>query len=319
MNILFTGASSFTGLWFIKELHSAGHHVFATFTQIKESYNNTGIRAQRVSKVLDYCTPLFNCPIGSPTFLEAVKGNGPWDLFCHHGADVTNYNSPNFDYIKATQKNTLNIKTVFESLYEKGCRKVLLTGSVFEPREGAGTQPLEAFSPYGISKAFTADLFSYHCSEYKMDFGKFVIPNPFGPFEEPRFISYLINSWLENKTPAINCPDYVRDNIPVSFLSKKYLEFVESLFSRSGKRKCSPSGYVEKLSDFAYRLSKEMQPRLELPCEIEIKKQTDFSQPLERYNTESIDFSSLEAEEEKSWKDFSNYYNYNKNNTLCLT
>ena len=31
MRILFTGASSFTGYWFIRELVAAGHRVIATF------------------------------------------------------------------------------------------------------------------------------------------------------------------------------------------------------------------------------------------------------------------------------------------------
>jgi hypothetical protein len=35
---------------------------------------------------------------------------------------------------------------------------------VFEPGEGEGDPELRAFSPYGLSKRFTADTFAYCCS-----------------------------------------------------------------------------------------------------------------------------------------------------------
>ena len=62
-----------------------------------------------------------------------------------------------------------------------GCNKILLTGSVFENDEGAGSRDLRAFSPYGLSKGFTWQLFRYHAQIRSMTLGKFVIPNPFGP------------------------------------------------------------------------------------------------------------------------------------------
>ena len=45
MKILFTGASSFTGHWFVKELCAAGHEVTATFRQPASEY--TDVRKQR--------------------------------------------------------------------------------------------------------------------------------------------------------------------------------------------------------------------------------------------------------------------------------
>ncbi len=49
MKILFTGASSFTGFWFAKELAAAGHEVFAVFpppvpTNIPISYDASALR-----------------------------------------------------------------------------------------------------------------------------------------------------------------------------------------------------------------------------------------------------------------------------------
>ena len=38
MRIVFTGGSSFTGYWFIKELAAAGHEVIATFQHQLDEY-----------------------------------------------------------------------------------------------------------------------------------------------------------------------------------------------------------------------------------------------------------------------------------------
>ena len=39
----------------------------------------------------------------------------------------------------------------------------MLSGSVFEGGEGSGSQGLPDFSPYGLSKALTAQMFRYYC------------------------------------------------------------------------------------------------------------------------------------------------------------
>ena len=58
MKILFTGGSSFTGLWFIRELARAGHEVVATFRKRPEQYADE-IRRQRVSLTLEHCRGVF--------------------------------------------------------------------------------------------------------------------------------------------------------------------------------------------------------------------------------------------------------------------
>ena len=78
------------------------------------------------------------------------------------------------------------------------------------------------FSAYGLSKALTAQVFRYYCGRAGLSLGKFVIPNPFGPYEEPRFTAYLMKNWLTGGTPSCSSPAYVRDNIHVSLLAKAY-------------------------------------------------------------------------------------------------
>ena len=48
MKIFFTGGSSFTGFWFIKELTSAGHEVVAVFQREQDGYHDK-LRVSRVA------------------------------------------------------------------------------------------------------------------------------------------------------------------------------------------------------------------------------------------------------------------------------
>src|SRR5262249_9405257 len=129
MNILFTGGSSFTGFWFIRELTAAGHKVTAVFRRRPEEYSDA-VRRQRVELACQACRSVFGCQFGDERFLSLL-GEGGWDLLCHHGADVTNYKSPDFDAVAALKNNTHNLVAVLQALGAAGCRRVLLTGSAF--------------------------------------------------------------------------------------------------------------------------------------------------------------------------------------------
>ena len=106
-----------------------------------------------------------------------------------------------------------------------GGRRVTLSGTFFEGSEGAGSQGLPDFSPYGLSKALTAQVFRFECARAGVGLGKFVIPNPFGPYDEPKFPGYLLKNWLAGATPNCSSPAYVRDNIHVTLLAKAYARF----------------------------------------------------------------------------------------------
>ena len=96
MKILFTGASSFTGMWFVRELAAAGHDLVATFQgNNQESYD--GIRRQRVMKLATCAQTVFGCSFGDERFMNVLCEDGPWDIVCHHAADVTNYKSADFN------------------------------------------------------------------------------------------------------------------------------------------------------------------------------------------------------------------------------
>jgi nucleoside-diphosphate-sugar epimerase len=305
MRVLFTGASSFTGFWFIRELAAAGHAVTAIFRRGAEEYSGD-VRRQRVVLASQAGRPRHGCSFGDAKFLALINDGG-WDLLCHHGADVSDYKNPNFDTVAALRNNTNNLPAVLEALRTAGCQRLLLTGSVFEGGEGAGSQGLPDFSPYGLSKALTAQTFRYYCARAGLGLGKFVIPNPFGPFEEPRFTTYLMKTWLAGAPAVCSQPSYVRDNIHVSLLAKAYVRFAEE-FSAVGFTRLNPSGYAESQGAFTLRMAQEMCPRLGVPCPVELKKQVEFPEPRVRINTDPPDAEALGWNESVAWDEIARYY-----------
>ena len=307
MRILFTGGSSFTGLWFIRELARAGHEVVATFRKRPEQYADE-IRRQRVSLALEHCRGAFGCSFGDAEFVR-LAGEERWDLLCHHAADVTDYKSPGFDAFAALQNNARNIAAVLKAMRASGAARVLLTGSVFENDEGAGSQGLPAFSPYGLSKGLTYQVFRYYAAQAGLVLGKFVIPNPFGPHEDPRFTAYLMRTWFAGERASVNTPSYVRDNIHVSLLAKAYARFAQTL-SAAGPCQLHPSGYAEAQGAFALRFAAEMRPRLRLACELDLKRQVDFQEPRVRINTDLLDAQDYGWDEAAAWDALAEYYDH---------
>ncbi len=305
MKILFTGGSSFTGSWFVRELARAGHEVVATFRQPAAAYPDE-LRRERVAMALEHSRGVFGCAFGDADFMQLLHAE-KFDLLCHHAADVTAYRSEDFDIGAALANNTRSVAAILRTLSEQH-GTLVLTGSVFENDEGAGADDLHAFSPYGLSKGMTYQVFRYYAQAAGLKFGKFVIPNPFGPYEEPRFTAYLMKNWFAGNTPAVNTPDYVRDNIHVSLLALAYRNYAEQLVAGAAPGRLNPSGYVETQGEFAQRFAAAMRARLPLACELELLTQTDFPEPLSRYNTDRPDDAALGWDEAAAWDEIAAYY-----------
>ena len=308
MKVLLTGGSSFTGLWFIRELARAGHEVVATFRKRPEEIADE-VRRERVTKALEVCRGVFGCSFGDPAFVE-LAGQERWDLFCHHAAEVTNYRSPDFDLVAALAGNSRGVEAVLKTFDRGGGARprLLLTGSVFENDEGAGSEGLPAFSPYGLSKSFTWQVFRYHALRLGFSLGKFVIPNPFGPYEEPRFTAYLMKAWFSGRPAAVNTPAYVRDNIHVSLLAKAYVRFATEFPGGPCISKVGPSGYAESQGAFTLRFAEAMRRRLGLACEVELARQLEFTEPRVRINIDIPDAAALGWDEQRAWDELAQYY-----------
>jgi len=303
VRILFTGASSFTGYWFVRELVAAGHEIVAA-CRGGESYE--GLRAERVGIVRNLCETRYGCAFGNDDFLALAKT--PFDVLCHHGAEVGDYRSPDFDPYRAAAANLHRLPEVLRALKDRGCERLVLTGTFFEPNEGAGSKPLRAFNAYGLSKGLTATAAAFYAEREGFTFEKFVIPNPFGPYEEPRFTAYLMKTWQAGETARVQTPRYVRDNIHVSLLAKAYAAFVGETAAPGVTRRLNPIGYPESQGAFTRRLRDEVAARLGLPCRLELGTQTEFPEPPVRINTDLLDPEALRWDEAQAWDDFVRYY-----------
>ncbi|TXN75900.1 NAD(P)-dependent oxidoreductase [Methylobacterium sp. WL8] len=310
MRVLFTGASSFTGVAFVQALVASGHSVAAAVRGTEHSY--VGLKRDRLAQAAAIAEIHWFMPFGSPRFIE-LASQGDFDILCHHAAQVVNYRSPDFDVIGALSDNAFALKSTLETLKAGGLKSVVLTGSVFESGEGAGSRPLRSFSPYGLSKALTSQVFEYWCDALGLQFGKFVIPNPFGPYEEPRFCNYLFRTWKSGAVARVNTPNYVRDNIPVDLLSLCYSSFCNSVNTKSGTSHCAPSGYVESQGDFSFRMARELAPRLRFRCDVELAIQTDLSEPMTRINLDRALGCVSDWNEERFWDMYAAFLLSSKN------
>ena len=307
MKILFTGASSFTGYWFVKTLAAAGHEIICPLRGAPENYD--GVRKLRVEKLQPLCRLAPHTPFGSEKFFELIRSGGQWDFLCHHATESANYKSPDFDVFAALQSNALNLRVVLAALKNVGLRGTILTGSVLENDEGRGDEPLRAFSGYGLSKGLTWQAFRFYCGEAQIPLGKFVIPNSIGPLEEPRFTAYLMKTWRDGRAAGVKTPDYLRDNIHVDLLAAAYENFFNKVTAmKSGAVKINPSEYVETQGEFAQRVAREVQKRLGWKCELELSPQSDFSEPRRRVNTDPVALLFPNWSESKAWDGFAEFY-----------
>ncbi len=311
MRVLLTGGSSFTGAWFARALAACGHEVVAPVRGTRDGY--AGVRGERV-RMLEACSEVvWECAFGDERFM-ALAGAGA-DVLCHHAAQVGDYRSPDFDIAGAVAANTRNLRATLGAMQAAGLRGVLHTGSVFEQDEGAGTLPLRAFSAYGLSKGLSAQVIAHHAGELGMAQAKFVIPNPFGPLEEPRFCAYLMRCWKEGRVAEVKTPGYVRDNIHVGLLAAAYVDLAERLAAGGAPGHLGPSGYVEQQGAFTERFAREMRARSALACEVALPEQAEFGEPMVRINADPAlpavlarPLSALGWSEAGAWDAIAAYY-----------
>jgi nucleoside-diphosphate-sugar epimerase len=305
VKILFTGASSFTGSWIAERLLADGHHLVAPLRRTLSRYDE--LRRARMARLGGAVEIVEDCPLGSPRFMALIEQSGA-DLLCHHGAQVDNYRADDFDIAAALRDNTANLPDVLRALRRNPRAAVILTGSVFEQNEGKGSEPRLAFSPYGLSKGATADVFRFWCRRLDVKFAKFVVPNPFGPFEEPRFCDFLLRHWTAGKTPEVKTPAYTRDNIHASLLAAAYADMINRIDGLPTEARLAPSLYAETQGAFAERFAREIGERLGLDCPLNLAEQTDFPEPMVRVNTDPLDHDALGWSESEAWDELAGYY-----------
>lgn len=307
MRILLTGASSFTGYWFARTLVELGHEVVATFTGPAASYRGSDIRALRYLRLAQLCECVHETRFGDARFRDLLNAGSIFERVCHHGAQVGDYRSADYDVLTAVQANTQSLALVLTCMAQRGVGGLVLSGSVFERGEGLGTSSTEAASPYGLAKSLSCDLFRFYAARHGVPLVKFVIPNPFGPLEEARFTAYLMREWLAGHTAEVSTPAYVRDNIHVELLARAY-ETCVATTPVSDYQRLAPSGYVQTQGEFAERVATQMRPRLSADCALTLAEQTLFVEPRVRINNDTPDALGLGFDEARAWDRFAASY-----------
>ena len=301
MRVLFTGASSFTGLWFVEALSRAGHAVTAASRAGAYADPLRQARMQRVAAVAEVVA---HAPFGSDAFLELIRGRGPFDTLALHGAEVGDYKSPTYDPDAAVAANTLNITSVFEAAKARGAKQVVLTGSVFEPGEGKGAEPLVSFSPYGTSKARTVAVVEAAARDAGLGYAKFVIANPFGPWEEKRFQRLVMTRWSKGEAVHVDQALYVRDNVPVDLMALAYERTVAGAFGAY----CGPSCYAEPVGIFFERMAREVRARTGWSCPLTLAEAQVFVEPEARVGLTRLDAKALGWSEAAFWDAYVDHY-----------
>ena len=271
MNILFTGASSCTGMHFILELIERGHTVTCTFTGKKSDYHN--IKKKRIERILPYITPIWNTSFGDHQFCTLLKKNR-FESYAHHMAWTQGYGTKEYSTQDALHNNTYNLKKVLFLLKSHDCTQVILTCSVFEGLDGicsGGTTPFEA---HGEAKKQTTHTFLQHSS---------IIPNPVGTFDRVRLVEYLHSFWIQKRIPQIHYPENIRDNIPMYLLTRRYGDFIQesSLYA-------SPSGWVQNNKEWVQKIAKELSLRFGYDTPCDYGPQRDYDQPKKLCNIEPM-------------------------------
>jgi nucleoside-diphosphate-sugar epimerase len=256
---------------------------------------------------MDFVRPVWSARLGSEAFFNALESQR-WDLVCLHGAYVADHKSLDFPVLEAVASNTAGIGRTFEYLGKNGNTPIIWTGTYFEANEGQGTEPLRNFSPYALSKQLSWEFARFHAEQAGLPISKFVMPNPFGPWEGKGFTTYLARTWLRGEIPSVQTPDYIRDNCPIDLLALFYCQVAERSSKEPMARGFHPSGYSRAQGAFADRFSHELEQIWSKPCPLQMAIQTDFPEPRERRNTQIASETIPHWDEKKSWRQLAAWY-----------
>ena len=301
MKILLTGVASFTGFWIARSLVAQGHRIVAPLDRGRADYD--GLERQRLERLSPRLQTVDHCRFGSPGFL-GLLADGEFDLLCHHAA----HDAPDGDVKASFRADTLNLGEVLERGQRKPGFAVILTGTVAEQNEGRGTHPRVALSPAAQARGMTADAFRFWCRNLGVKLAKFVVPEPFGPYEDANLCHRLISAWAGGESATIAAAAETRDYIHVSLLAAAYADLVARLEKLPAWSRLGPSLYAETEGAFAQRFAREIGRRLQLECPLTLATETAAAAPRMRINTDSLDHAWLGWNEQKAWDELADHY-----------
>lgn len=306
MKILFTGASSFTGAYFVRALAEKGHEVTSIFTQPLPNFYQ-GVRRKRVDMAISHSKETFwKIVFGSIEFTDILERER-YDLVCCHGAASKNFHSSDFEWLEAVRENTFGLERTAHIIAEQGSGMVL-TNTYFAGGNGMGTDVDIPITPFGLSKTLTTSVFRYFAHITKMPLSEFVMVDAFGPLENPDSLtSFLIREWAAGRKPVVKHPNYIRDNIAVTRLAELYEMFITHRMPYHVARTC-PQGIHASNMNFVTSFAYEMAQRLHIHTPIEFSEhlESSMTEPLMRFGEHEI--RSVPFDMTKFWDELAEYY-----------
>ena len=281
MKILFLGVTSFSGFHFVKRLSKNKLlKIYCTLTKRIEKYKHLKKKRLQLISNIKNIKILDSVKFGDPKFLKIIKKNN-FSIICFHNAYTENYNDDSkFNFKKSIRENLNNIEKVFFLLNKN--QKLIITNTIFQ------NIPKKKYKPvnnYGKSKSITYEILKKNCLIKKIKYKSIYIPNPWGKFEERKLNYYLIKNWIKNKTPIVNYPKYIRDNIFIDKLCKNYCKLI---FSKSKKIEYFPSGYCSSNKNFIEALRIEFNKYFKKNAKVKYVFDKKHIQPMKRVNSNKV-------------------------------
>jgi len=308
LRVLLTGVSSFSGSAFGAELAARGHQVTGILSQPRAAYD--GVRAERLAMLGRSISFVESAPMGSDALTSAIAELDAIDVVGLHHATVGDFRSPAYDLGSAVTSATKGAAQMAVDTVSKGATAVVFTRSVFESGFGV-TDEVRPIGVYAIAKSATAELWRERFRSLEVTMKDFVIANPVGALEEPRFISYLAQQWQIGNTPMLRSPQNVRDNVPIGLLAAAYADSIEDAVLGDATT-VAPSHWVGSNLEFAQRLGREFGARWGIDCNVGIDPDRDNSEPRVRIASDRVEFESATAET-AFWNEYATHYSPREN------
>ena len=248
MHLLINGTSSFTGLYFLRDLILKGHKITVVS-------NLSFYQLSHKIRPLITLSPSDICVLSYSKFGEDVSSNPSFmyqfDAICCHGFHLSNYTSAAYSVLGSSSQSLEWLANISSFIRYSLRIPIIVTGTYFENHPQIdGSFP---FSPYSEAKSLSCRLINLlfpYCKIFS-----YRLPNPFGPLQANKLAFSAINCWLNNTPITIKSPHAIRDNIPVDFLSDNYSSFISrTILNPPPESIFSPSYYIESTFHFVCRL-----------------------------------------------------------------
>ncbi len=276
MKICMTGATSFSGYWFARQLILDGHEL----TVIRSHNKNSGAEENVWLRKLKGESLSFR----EYSFAQKFSSKLSFDALLLHGSFMEDRRSPNFKVDLAVQK-TLEVSKWIKDQFT--VESVIHTGTFSEEDEGVGEIPLNNFNPYSQSKSLIHKAHQELFNE--VPFLKFIMPNPFGRFQKNNIFRFLEKAWEINEVPFISQPNYIRDYVPVDLLAISYSSLLSSF--RHGEHTSNffaPSYFTMSNREMVHLYASEISNRIGRKLEVQFGEQRDYAESRIRINKDPL-------------------------------